>query len=128
MEAVIDTNVLVYDMVEDSAYHKDVVEKLSALRKWVIPTVVLEEFAIVLLQLKIEESFIRGKLLEVLQDGRVEVVPLTRQQLIDSINMVSKERASFKRLNDKLVVSVAKSRKLPIFTYDKEIKKEWRTY
>ena len=126
MEAVIDTNVLVYDTIEDSTYHEDAKKKLSTLKKWVIPTIVLEEFTIVLLQLKVEKSFIRKKLLEILHDEKVEIVPLTRQYFIDSINIVSKENISFKRLNDKLIVSVAKARKLPIFTYDKEIKKEWK--
>jgi len=125
VEAVIDTNVLVYDMVEDSAYHRDVEEKLSNLRKWVIPTVVLEEFVIVLLQLRMGRSFIREKLLEILENERVEIVPLTRQNFVDSVNVISKEKVSFKRLNDKLIVSVAKARKLPVFTYDREIKKEW---
>lgn len=125
VEAVIDTNVLVYDTVEDSAYHKDAEEKLSNLRKWVIPTVVLEEFAIVLLQLKMEKRFIRQKLLEILKDEKAEIVSLTRQHFIDSISILSKENVSFKRLNDKLIVSVAKARRLPVFTYDGEIKKEW---
>lgn len=125
VEAVIDTNVLIYDTVEDSVYHKDAEEKLSNLRKWVIPTVVLEEFAIVLLQLRVGRSFIRKKLLEILENEKVEIAPLTRQHFIDSINTISKESISFKRLNDKLIVSAAKSRKLPVFTYDREIKKEW---
>lgn len=125
VEAVIDTNVLIYDTVEDSVYHKDAEEKLSNLRKWVIPTVVLEEFAIVLLQLRVGRSFIREKLLEILENEKVEIAPLTRQHFIDSINTISKESISFKRLNDKLIVSAAKSRKLPVFTYDREIKKEW---
>ncbi|MGB9716865.1 MAG: PIN domain-containing protein [Thermoproteota archaeon] len=124
MEAVIDTNVLVYDTFEDSVYHKDAESRLSNLRKWVIPTVVLEEFVIVLLQLKIERSFIREKLLELLEDDRVEVVPLSRQNFLDSVGMISRENVSFKRLNDKLIVSVAKARRLPVLTYDKELKKE----
>jgi predicted nucleic acid-binding protein len=126
MEAVIDTNVLVYDTIEDSAYHEDAREKLSTLKKWVIPTVVLEEFAIVLLQLKVEKSFIVRKMLEILHDEKAEIVPLTRQHFLDSTNTVSKENISFKRFNDKLIVSVAKARRLPVFTYDKEIMKEWR--
>lgn len=40
VEAVIDTNALIYDTIEDSAYHKDAEEKLSSMSKWVIPTVV----------------------------------------------------------------------------------------
>jgi|YelNatPaOPRAMG01_1025707.scaffolds.fasta_scaffold95776_3 predicted nucleic acid-binding protein len=124
MEAVIDTNVLVYDTVKDSAYHEDAEEKLSALRRWVVPTVVLEEFTIVLLQLRIGKEFIREKLLEILQNDRVEVASPTRQHFLDSVDAVSKENISFKRLNDKLIISIAKARKLPILTYDREMRKE----
>lgn len=58
------------------------------------------------MQLGMKKSFIRDKLLEILQDERTEVVHLTRQHFLDSISMVFKEDVSFKRLNDKLIVSV----------------------
>jgi len=47
VKAVIDTNVLVYDTIEDSNFHEEVRDKLYKLEKWIIPSVVLEEFALV---------------------------------------------------------------------------------
>ena len=125
VEAVIDTNVLVYDTMEDSSYHEDVRDKLYRLEKWVVPSVVLEEFALVLMQLKVKESFIRDKILEILLNEKTEVASLSKQHFIDSIDIISREKVSVNRLNDKLIVSVAKAKKSPIFTYDKEIKGQW---
>jgi len=126
VEAIIDTNVLVYDTIEDSVFHDEVRNKLSLLERWVIPTVVLEEFALVLVQLKVGEEFVEEKMLEVLLSEKTEVVSISKQHFFDSIDIISKEKTSFKRLNDKLIISVAKVRKLPIFTYDEEIRREWR--
>jgi len=125
VEAVIDTNVLVYDTVEDSSFHKDVRDKLSKLKKWIVPSVVLEEFALVLMQLNLEEGFIRDKIMEILLNGKTEVASLSKQHFIDSIDIISREGISVNRLNDKLIVSVAKVKRSPIFTYDKEIKGQW---
>jgi len=125
VEAVIDTNVLVYDTVEDSSFHKDVRDKLSKLKKWIVPSVVLEEFALVLMQLNLEEGFIRDKIMEILSNGKTEVASLSRQHFIDSIDIISREGISVNRLNDILIVSVAKVKRSPIFTYDKDIKGQW---
>jgi len=126
VEAVIDTNVLVYDTMEDSSFHEDVRDKLYRLEKWVVPSVVLEEFALVLMQLKVKESFIRDKILEILLNEKTEIATLSKQHFIDSIDIISREKVSVNKLNDKLIVSVAKAKKSPIFTYDKEIKRQWK--
>jgi hypothetical protein len=42
-KAVIDTNVLIYDYVEDSERHKEAEEILDSLEKWIIPTIVIHE-------------------------------------------------------------------------------------
>ncbi len=42
--AVIDTNVIIYDYVEDSELHGRAEEILDSLDKWVIPAVVFYEF------------------------------------------------------------------------------------
>ena len=42
--AVIDTNVLIYDYVEDSEHHRRAEEILDSLDRWVIPVIVIHEF------------------------------------------------------------------------------------
>ena len=43
-KAVIDTNVLIYDLFEDSMYHKEASSILDMLEAWIIPTIVIHEF------------------------------------------------------------------------------------
>jgi len=65
-------------------------------------------------------------ILEILLNEKTEIATLSKQHFIDSIDIISREKVSVNRLNDKLIVSVAKAKKSPIFTYDKEIKKQWK--
>lgn len=51
MEAIVDTNILVYEMVEDSIYHEEVVDRLGRLERVHIPTNILIEFILVLKKL-----------------------------------------------------------------------------
>ena len=44
MKAVIDTNILIYDLVEDSELHKEAEELLDSLEEWLIPSLVIHEF------------------------------------------------------------------------------------
>jgi hypothetical protein len=44
MRAVIDTSVLIYDLVEDSEFHKEAEELLDSLEEWLIPSIVVHEF------------------------------------------------------------------------------------
>jgi len=44
MKAVIDTNILIYDLVEDSEFHKEAGELLDSLEEWLIPSLVIHEF------------------------------------------------------------------------------------
>jgi len=43
MRAAIDTNVLIYDLVEDSEFHKEAEELLDSLEEWLITSIVVHE-------------------------------------------------------------------------------------
>jgi len=40
MKAIIDTNVIIYDYIEDSEHHKEAEAILDSLDKWVTPVIV----------------------------------------------------------------------------------------
>ncbi len=42
-KAIVDTNVIIYDYVEDSEYHKEAEAILDSLSKWIIPVIVIHE-------------------------------------------------------------------------------------
>jgi predicted nucleic acid-binding protein len=121
-EAVVDTNVLVYDTLEDSVFHEKAASILDALGKSLLPSVVIEEFLLVLEQLRVDWELVGRKLEEILSWG--ELVPVVREDFEFSLSMVREEKISFRRFNDKLILSVAMRRKLPLLTFDAELRKE----
>ncbi len=118
MESVVDTNVLVYDAVEDAEFHEAASSVLTTLDRWLIPTVVLEEYVFVLEKLGIDRRFIARKVSELLRSRYAEVVPLGSADIAAATSLVSRERVSFRNFNDKLLLSVARRRRAMLFTFD----------
>ena len=119
MEAVIDTNALVYDYVEDSQFHKEAREVLDSTDGWVVPSVVLEEFVFVMIKARVDEGLVKGKIDELLNDRRITFAPVGAADVKSAIRFLSAEKASLSMFNDKLVLSVASRKKLPLITFDK---------
>lgn len=124
---MIDTNVLVYDMIEDSVFHERAATLLNTLKRMIVPSVVLEEFILVLEQLRISRELIGKKIKEILRSQMV-ILPLEKSDFEVSLDTVLREKISFKKFNDKLILSTAKKMKLPIFTFDAELQKECEKY
>ena len=78
-EAVIDTNVLIYDTLEDSAFHEKAKQLLDTIQKQIIPSVVLEEFIIFLVKMEVERNFISRKIEEILTSEKIELAPLKKK-------------------------------------------------
>ncbi|MEM1546176.1 MAG: PIN domain-containing protein [Candidatus Methanomethylicia archaeon] len=128
MEALIDTNVLVYDTIEDSVFHEEAKKTLDKLDRWLIPSVVIEEFVLVLNQLNLKREIIGKKIDEILKSKRIEIVSIERSDLSSACISVLSEKLSFKKFNDKIILSIAKRRKTHLFTFDSELKKEGKRY
>lgn len=43
MEAIIDTNVIIFDLFTDSEFHNEASMPLNSLEKWLIPPIVIHE-------------------------------------------------------------------------------------
>jgi predicted nucleic acid-binding protein len=126
MEAVIDTNALVYDYVEDSHFHHEAREALDGLDRWIVPSVVLEEFVFVMKKAELEDRLLKGKINELLKDGRIIFEPLSAADVKNAIELISSEKTSFLRFNDKLILSVVSRRNAPLLTFDKELGEQCR--
>lgn len=124
MESVIDTNVLVYALIEDSIFHEECLRKLEMLRRIFLPITVIEELVLVLKKLGIEESMIRRQVKEIVSDPKVVLVNLEKKDVESAISILERERLTVKRFNDKLILLAAKKNDLPIYTFDRELKKE----
>jgi len=128
MEAIIDTNILVYETIEDSMYHKEVVEKLKDLESLYIPTNILIEFILVMKKLKLENQIIMRKILEILEDPSITLINIAKMDFKESLRIIIRENRDMKEINDKIILALAKRKNLPIYTYDRRLKQQARKY
>jgi len=128
MEAIIDTNILVYETIEDSMYHKEVVEKLKDLESLYIPTNILIEFILVMKKLKLENQIIMRKILEILEDPSITLINIAKMDFKESLRIIIRENRDMKEINDKIILALAKRKNLPIYTYDRQLKQQARKY
>jgi predicted nucleic acid-binding protein len=123
---VIDTNALIYDTIEDSEHHEIARAIIDNLDICIIPSVVLEEFIFTLAKLGLDNKLIYEKVLDLLET--FEYLPIDKEDIINALNMIEKEKASFKKFNDKLILCIAERRKAKLLTFDKELQKEQKRY
>ena len=121
MEAVIDTNALVYDYVEDSQLHAEAQEVLDSTDGWVVPSVVLEEFVFVMMKANVESGLVKERVDELLNDRRTTFAPVGAADVKSALRLLSSEKASLSGFNDKLVLSIASRKKIPLVTFDREL-------
>jgi len=121
MECVVDTNALVYDMIEDSELHGRASAILDNADRTIVPTVVVEELVHALKQLEIDENAIKDKIEEILTSERMELLPIDSYNIKEAVTLLKKHSVSYRRFNDKLILSVAKNERLPLVTFDREL-------
>ncbi len=121
MEAIVDTNVLVYEMVEDSLYHKEVLNKLKKLDKICIPTNILIEFILVLRKLGLDIEIVIDKVKEILEREDVKLIPISPSDFKEAIRIIGEKSLSLREINDKIVLAIARRRRLPLCTYDRSL-------
>jgi len=125
-EAVVDTNVLVYDTFEDSLYHEAAARLLDSLDRWLIPLIVVYEYVWVLKGLNVEPAQVREKLLEYLTEEKCSLVREGADEVRWAISTVVKEGLSVARFNDKVVLSIAIRRNAPLATFDAKLRSQAR--
>ncbi|EWG07721.1 MAG: PIN domain-containing protein [Candidatus Aramenus sulfurataquae] len=118
MKILVDTNIIIYDLVEDSQFHKEAEEILDKADTWVIPTIVIHELV----------WFLKGNNLEkieyvsaYLENPKTEVVCEEYEVVRKAIEIITKEKLSLSRYNDAVVLAHTISRKLPLVTFDKRL-------
>jgi predicted nucleic acid-binding protein len=97
---------------------------LAKIEKMIVPTVVIEEFVFALKSLHLKDEIIGTKIKEILGSENIKIESITYGDIKSATNILSAESLSFKNFNDKLILSVAKRKNLPILTFDKNLQKE----
>ena len=128
METIIDTNILIYATVEDSIYYGEASGRLNELAKVYIPTNVMIEYVLVLKKLGVDEEFIIKKVKEIISDEKNKLIGITKRDFEEVLRMMEKEKIDVRRINDEIILSIARRNNLSLYTYDKRLKRQKTHY
>ena len=124
---MIDTNVLVGYIIKGSDMHEKAKECLEKVDNGVLPSIVLEELVYVLNKIGLDKKTIDQEISEVLNS--YEVLGMGEDEIIQAKDIIMREKHStFRRFNDKLILSFAKKKDLPLLTFDSDLKNECKAY
>ena len=123
-KAVIDTNVLIYDLFEDSIYHDDASKLLDALSSWIIPSIVIHELAWFLRGLNIDEQLAINAIFQYIIHHKSRIVPIGVDDVTKALNAIKQEGISLNRYNDKVILTVALRLKTPLASFDRKLRNE----
>ncbi|MDK2372423.1 MAG: PIN domain-containing protein [Candidatus Korarchaeota archaeon] len=117
-----DTNVLVYETIEDSTHHEEATEIMESANAIIIPAIVLHEYLWVMIRrLQVPLDFMVDKIDEYLSDRRVSYVIEPPSAVIDALEQL--RGSSARNLNDFLILSTALRYDAVLATFDRELRK-----
>ncbi len=117
-----DTNVLVYETVEDSSHHGEASEIMDSAKVIIIPSIVLHEYLWVMIRrLQVPLDFMADKIDEYLSDRRVRYVIEPPGAVFDALEWL--KASNTRNLNDFLILSTAAHYDAVLATFDGELRK-----
>ena len=120
-----DTNVLVYETVEDSPSHAEACEIIDSARAIILPSIVLHEYLWVMVRrLEVPPDFVARKVEEYLSDRRVRYVVEPRDAVLDALELL--KNRPVRDLNDLLILFTAVRYDAVLATFDRELRKAAR--
>jgi len=119
---VIDTNVLIYDTVEDSKYHDTAKEILDSIDPWSIPSIVIYEYVWFFKRQNYGPKEVKTLLKNYLTDPRKKIITDDGDHSINSFNILEDENLSLKHFNDMIILSSTKGSDRSIATFDGKLR------
>jgi len=120
LSALIDSNVYVYNAIEDSEYHLKSREILDSLSKWFISTITFHEIIWTLMEL-LDRNATLSYVKSLLSHRKIEIVLVEKRDILWSLENISRENISLARYNDKIILSLAKRLNVPLLSFDKQL-------
>ncbi len=118
-----DTNVLVYETVEDSLRHADAARILDSAREIILPSIVIHEYVWVMTRkLSVSPLVVAAKLKEYMEAPRTKYTAEPLHALTSALKMLAEAQASPREVNDFTVIATAKHYEAIIASFDAELK------
>ena len=122
MKALLDTNVLVYDTIENSQHHDRARELIDEMAEPIINSLSIIELCFVLPRYGIDNESVRIKIDELLHSEYFTVSWVSGKYMEKASTFIVDKKLSFRDFNDWIIAFDAFSRNLPLVTFDKTLK------
>lgn len=119
MKAVIDTNVFIYSLVEDSQLHGEAITLLFSIDTWLVPSIVFYELYWFFRHQGLNSEEIEPLILQILDSRKCKVVSDNGKYLRRALEL--NRNLSPSRFNDMVVLAVAERFKV-LASYDKKLR------
>lgn len=117
MRLLPDTNVLIYDTIEDSEYHNEAAKIINEAKEIIIPSIVIHEYIWAMFKIvQVSPSFVMLKVREYLEDPRTIYILEPIETLVDALKMLEVDRESVKEVNDYIILATALHHNLTLAT------------
>lgn len=124
MRLLPDTNLLVYDTVENSENHNDAAKIIDEAEKIIVPSIVIHEYIWVMLRVvQAPLSFIAFKVCEYLEDPRVIYMLETADVIVGALKMLEENKEDSREINDYIILAMALRQKSTLATFDQKLRK-----
>ena len=124
MTVLVDTNVLVYDNIENSSHHDSASELIDESEDPIINSLSIVELGFVLPRYGIDNESVRMKIEELLHSDYFTVSWLSGKMMEKVSSFMVENKLSFRGFNDWIIAYDAYSRKVPLVTFDKILQKK----
>jgi len=118
-EVLVDTNVLIFDIFENSEFHKEASNGLDISEKWNVPSIVFHELVWFFRSKHVPIVRANSKIKEYLTNAKTVFVTCSVDDLLFSISRIN----NYGIYDDYVILSIAKRLELPLFTFDNDLKK-----
>lgn len=122
MKLLPDTNILVYDTIEDSGRHDEAAKIIDSASEILISPIVIHEYIWVMLRLNISPKIISVKVHEYLEDIRARYINESLKVINDALKMFEEDKALLRDINDYIILSLALNTRAVLATFDRGLK------
>ncbi len=124
MNVLIDTNVLVYDTIENSQHHDSASELIDELEDPIINSPSIVELGFVLPRYGIDNERVRMKIEELLHSDYFTVSWISGKMIEQVSAFMVENKLSFREFNDWIIAHDANSRNIPLVTFDRVLQRK----
>ncbi len=121
MKLLPDTNVLVYDTVEDSERHIDASKILDGAEELFLAPIVMHEFVWVLLKFSVDPGTVSVKVEEYLGDPRARYIQESMGTIMGALKLLKENRLPASDINDLMILTLVTESKLALATFDNKL-------